>query len=131
VSSTIVIRIDFVEESQQPSIPEQVTFIAGGTVPTGGWTNPQLKQTDAVQVPESPSGPTRSDRLADFAFLADKPDGVVTQPEQRLSATARIDKLPYAGVRVWSSSNCIEHEWGKPRSTRSLPLDVCKAHRDQ
>ena len=81
--------------------PHVVQVCARGTVPTGGWTNAQLRPVIYVQAP--PNG------IYDFDFVATPPTGIVPQVITPIKAVRIWTPYPAGlhGVRVKSAGNSV------------------------
>jgi hypothetical protein len=81
------------------SFPPQLQITASGTVPTAGWTNPQLLPRTYIQAP--------LDGIYDFDFVADSPEGVVAQVVTSISANYLWQSFPseLKGVRIHAATN--------------------------
>jgi hypothetical protein len=81
--------------------PHTVRICARGLVPTGGWTNPQLRPVIYIQAP--PNG------IYDFDFVATPPSGIVPQVVLPIKAMRLWQPYPVKlkGVRVKSAGNSI------------------------
>ncbi len=79
--------------------PPMLNITAHGTVPTGGWTDPELIPYVYVQAPP--------DGIYDFDFVAQKPDGIVAQVITPIVANHTLREVPenLKGVRVHASLN--------------------------
>ncbi len=81
------------------SFPPQLQISASGTVPTAGWSNPQLKPHIHIQAPP--------DGIYGFDFVADPPEGVAAQVISSIEVTDIWENLPedVKGVRVHALQN--------------------------
>ena len=81
--------------------PHTVQVCARGTVPTGGWTNAQLRPVIYIQAP--PNG------IYDFDFVATPPTGIVPQVITPIKAMRMWTPAPAGlhGVRVKSAGNSV------------------------
>jgi hypothetical protein len=81
------------------SFPPQLQISASGTVPTAGWSNPQLEPHIHVQAPP--------DGIYGFDFAADPPEGVTAQVISPMDVTDVWENLPEGvkGVRIHASQN--------------------------
>lgn len=97
------------------SFPPQLRISASGTVPTGGWSSPRLVPYIYIQPPP--------DGIFDFDFVADPPEGIVTQVISPIDAVYVWKDFPerLRGVRIHASQNSktILLETGKPDSGQS------------
>jgi hypothetical protein len=90
------------------SFPPKLQILASGTVPTGGWTNPQLIPFNYIQAPP--------DGIYDFDFIATPPDGIATQAITPIEADFLWENLPKGlkGIRIHASVNskvaCLSSE---------------------
>lgn len=72
--------------------PSQLQIIARGTVPSAGWTNPQLIPVAYVQAPP--------DCIYDFEFMATPPKGAAAQVITPIFVKQRFPAQQLRGVRV-------------------------------
>ena len=81
--------------------PRMLSIVAKGTVPTGGWSEAELVPYVYIQPP--------SDGIYDFDFIAEPPDGIVTQGFAEITADHTIRQIPdgLKGVRVHASQNAL------------------------
>jgi len=81
------------------SFPPQLQISASGTVPTGGWSHPQLKPHIHIQAPP--------DGIYDFDFVAARPDGTVPQAISTIHAGYVMRTFPETlkGVRIHAATN--------------------------
>lgn len=81
------------------SFPPKLRIKASGTVPTGGWAHPRLDPYVYIQPP--PNG------IYDFDFVADPPEGPVTQAITPIEAVYTWENFPeeVKGVRVHASQS--------------------------
>jgi hypothetical protein len=81
------------------TFPPKLQISASGTVPTGGWSNPQLIPFNYIQAP--------TDGIYDFDFIADPPDGAATQVITPIEAGFLWENLPAGlkGIRIHASMN--------------------------
>jgi hypothetical protein len=81
------------------SFPPQLQIAASGTVPTSGWSNPQLVPYNYVQAPP--------DGIYDFDFVATPPQDIVTEVITPIRAQYTWPTFPQelVGVRIHSSTN--------------------------
>jgi hypothetical protein len=85
------------------SNPPALFVSAKGYVRTGGWTNPRLEPRVYVDPPE--------DGIQEYDFIADEPDGMVTQAIEVVNAShvMQIDALTWIrGVRIYAETNDVE-----------------------
>lgn len=82
------------------SFPPQIQVTAFGTVPTGGWTNPQLVPYTYVQAPP--------DGIYDFDFVATPPDGMATQAITPIRVRTTLTDENIKGIRVHAALNFKE-----------------------
>jgi hypothetical protein len=81
------------------SFPPQLRITASGTVPTAGWTNPQLLPRIYIQAPP--------DGIYDFDFVANPPKNTAAQVVTPIQATYVWQSLPSGlkGVRIHAATN--------------------------
>jgi hypothetical protein len=79
------------------SYPPQLQILATGTVPTTGWTNPQLVPYTYIQAPP--------DGIYDFDFVAVPPTEVVAQVITPISVKYEWSAQCVKGVRIHASTN--------------------------
>ncbi len=96
-----VLEVQSVQLSILESLPEQLRIIASGTVPTGGWTDPELIQYVYVTPPR--------DGIYDFDFVAKPPEGIVTQVITPIEVSYTLESIPddLKGARIHASTNAI------------------------
>ena len=84
------------------SRPPQLDISADGTVRTSGWKNAELSPYVYVTPPE--------DGIQEFDFVAEPPDGVVSQVITPISANTIMEEIPdwLKGVRVYAETNQVE-----------------------
>lgn len=103
------------------SRPPKTIVYAAGTVPTSGWSNPQLAPWYYIMPPE--------DGIQDIDFYATppKPGSIVLQTLRDIDTDILMDRDPFNywgpgkklnGVRIHSASNALEafFDPGSPRS---------------
>ncbi len=111
------------------SFPPKLQISASGTVPTGGWSNPQLVPFNYIQAPP--------DGIYDFDFIATPPDGIATQVITPIEVNFLWENLPEGlkGVRIHASSNskvaflnseddCTQANEGVPQPNRFTLTDA-------
>ena len=83
----------------QESFPPKLEITASGTVPTAGWTNPQLLPRVYVQAPP--------DNIYDFDFVANSPQETTAQVATPIRATYVWQSLTTGlkGVRIHAATN--------------------------
>ncbi len=90
-------------------MPPKIGVTAAGTVPTTGWTNPQLGAWFYISPP--------ADGIQDLDFSADEPTGIVLRVFTPIAAALVIDRdpndywgkgKPLLGVRIHAHTNAIE-----------------------
>ncbi|WP_404789131.1 hypothetical protein [Altericista sp. CCNU0014] len=81
------------------TFPAKLKISASGTVPTGGWSHPQLVPFTYIQAPP--------DGIYDFDFVAEPPDGSATQAITPIAAEFLWENLPQGlkGIRIHASAN--------------------------
>lgn len=96
MSTTIysVEKIDF--DSRNPG-NGQIKIMATGQVNTGGWRNPSLERLRAKD----------ENGFQMYRFVADAPDGIVTQAFEEVSATALIGDGEAKGVSIEAATNTL------------------------
>lgn len=67
----LILDIQEIHLSILKSNPPKLAITVNGIVPTGGWQNPELVEYVYVQPPP--------DGIYDFDFIAEAPQGIVTQ----------------------------------------------------
>ena len=94
-----VLEIQSVQLSVLESAPPKLRIVASGTVPTAGWTEPQLLPFVYIQPPP--------DGIYDFSFVAKAPREIVPQVITPITADFLLEPLPddLRGVRVHASLN--------------------------
>jgi hypothetical protein len=97
MTSKIILEVQEVELFSEH--PRTLLIAAAGTVPTTGWSNPQLSPYIYITPPQ--------DGIWDFAFVADAPTGPALDVITRVETQYRWDDFPpdLAGVRVHASTN--------------------------
>ena len=94
-----ILEITEVRLAVLESFPPQLQISASGTVPTAGWSDPQLKPHIHIQAPP--------DGIYGFDFVADPPEGVAAQVISAIEVTDVWENLPEGvkGVRIHASQN--------------------------
>ncbi|MBA4141819.1 MAG: hypothetical protein H0X43_02195 [Nitrosospira sp.] len=94
-----ILEVIEVELAVLESFPPKLRITAAGTVRTGGWSNPRLEPYVHIQAPP--------DGIHDFDFVADRPEGIVTQVISPIAAVYTWENFPEGvkGVRVHASEN--------------------------
>jgi hypothetical protein len=94
VQSVTQVSLDVLE-----SFPPQLQITASGTVPTAGWTNPQLLPRTYIQAPP--------DNIYDFDFVATPPKDTTAQVVMPIQAAYVWQSLPSGlkGVRIHAATN--------------------------
>lgn len=94
-----VTSVEQVTVRTMESSPEQLQIEANGTVPTGGWTKPELR----------PSQEKGSNGTLVLEFFAQPPEGMATQVLSPVTATYTTAKpKDYKGVKVVAQTNSKE-----------------------
>lgn len=95
----LILEVHTVQLSVLESEPPKLRIVASGTVPSTGWTQPQLIPFVYIQPP--------IDGIYDFSFVAQEPKGTVPQVITPITADYLLDPIPDAlkGVRVNASLN--------------------------
>lgn len=95
------------------SNPPKIGVTANGTVPSTGWTDPELGPWYYLLPP--------ADGIQDFDFYATEPTGIVIPVKMPIAAYLIIDRQPdnywgpgkpLVGVRIHSQSNSVEARFG-------------------
>ncbi len=109
MSKHTVYRVDDVTAALLESDPPKLNVTAQGTVPTQGWSNPELTPYVYVMPP--------LDGIQDFGFIAEPPIGIVPQVLTPITASYTMDSPPswLLGVRVHASTNAKEAFLGGAR----------------
>lgn len=94
-----VLEVKSVQLALLKSNPPMLSITTFGTVPTGGWKDPELVPYVYIQPPP--------DGIYDFDFVATAPDGIVTQAITPIVANHTLPEIPeeLKGVRVHASRN--------------------------
>ncbi|MBD9628011.1 hypothetical protein IB279_34225 [Ensifer sp. ENS06] len=91
-----------------PENPPAIAISARGTVPTTGWTRPDLVPWVYIVPPK--------DGILDLDFVSSQPPGIVAQVVSPISVTkAMLVPAWVVGVRVHSSTNDMEANIGGGR----------------
>lgn len=105
-----ILEVTQVELTVLESFPPQLRIAASGTVPTAGWCGPRLVPYIYIQPPP--------DRIYDFDFVADPPEGSAAQVISPIDAVYVWKDSPkrLKGVRIHASQNSKTAllETGKP-----------------
>ncbi len=98
---TTVLEVTDVNLSLIKTYPPQLLIVACGTVPSSGWTDPQLVPYIYKKPPE--------DGIYDFSFCANAPEGPVTRPIETITAEHTLTQIPegFRGVRIHASTNAM------------------------
>jgi hypothetical protein len=102
MNQSVILRIDRLTVALLKSNPPQLSITVQGTVPTPGWSQPELVPYVYVMPP--------IDGILDFDFIAKPPTNVVSQVLTPIAFT-HIEKNPPSwvrGVRVHASLNSKE-----------------------
>ena len=108
------------------SFPPKLRITASGTVPTGGWSNPELTPFINIQAP--------SDGIYDFDFRADPPTGLAPEVISSIHADYVWDNFPkkLKGVRVNASQNSqtalLDNSAQRGRQPNRFTLRGCDGH---
>lgn len=96
----LVLSVTDVNAAMTKSLPPYLMLNVAGSVPTTGWTNPEL--VPAVYFVEPADG------IWDFQFIAERPTGIVNQVVTNISASCSV-VLPRwcRGVRIAASTNRV------------------------
>lgn len=99
-SFELILEVLDIQFSILESFPPQIHVQATGTVPSKGWTRPQLIPYTYIQLPP--------DGIYDYAFVAIPPRQVAAQVLSRIST--RLQEVPQGakGIRVHASLNSKE-----------------------
>ncbi len=94
--------------------PPTLAIYAEGIAPTPGYTNPRLEPYVYIHPP--------TDGIWDFAFVADKPGGIVPTVLCPISTTYYWHNYPkdLKGVRVHASQNSVEAKLNERTATATL-----------
>jgi hypothetical protein len=95
-----ILEITELNVSILESFPPQLKVLAKGTVPSAGWTNPQLIPYVYIQAPP--------DGIYDFDFVATPPKGVAAQVVSPIRVSATLPGQGVKGIRVHASLNAKE-----------------------
>lgn len=95
-----ILEITDLHVSILESFPPQIRVTAFGTVPTGGWTNPQLVPYTYVQAPP--------DGIYDFDFVATPPTEPATQVISPIRVRMTVTDQNIKGIRAHASLNSKE-----------------------
>ena len=99
-ASTQVFEITDLHVGILESFPPQLDITVRGTVPSAGWTDPQLTPYTYVQTPP--------DGVYDFDFVATPPKGVVTQVMTPIRLRVVLPGAGINGIRVHAAQNSKE-----------------------
>ena len=108
------------------SFPPKLQIAASGTVPTGGWSNPELTPFINIQAPP--------DGIYDFDFRADPPEGFAAEVISPIHADYVWDNFPkeLKGVRVNASQNLqtalLDNSGQHGRQPNRFTLKGCDNH---
>lgn len=117
MSTSKVLRVRSVELALlEKSEPPQLAITAQGTVPTPGWTAPELIPYVYIQQPP--------DGIYDFDFVAEPPGGITTQVLTPITVRHTVQSVPVGlkGVRIHASTNSQEALLGE---TGGGPGTIC------
>jgi hypothetical protein len=95
-----VLEITEVNVAILESFPPQLQVTVFGTVPSTGWSNPQLVPYTYIQAPP--------DGIYDFDFVANPPKDVVAQTIGPIRVRSQFFADGVKGIRVHASLNCKE-----------------------
>jgi hypothetical protein len=93
----LVLEVTEVNLAILESFPPQLQITAFGTVPTTGWTNPQLIPYTYIQAPP--------DGIYDFDFVATPPKDVAAQVISPIRVRVVVPSEGIKGVRIHASTN--------------------------
>jgi hypothetical protein len=93
----LVLEVTEVNLAILESFPLQLQITAFGTVPTTGWTNPQLIPYTYIQAPP--------DGIYDFDFVATPPKDISAQVISPIRVRAVVPAEGIKGIRVHASTN--------------------------
>lgn len=108
----LVLTVSDICAAMTQSVPPFLMLHVTGVVPTTGWTGGQLVPAVYYAAP--------ADGVWGFQFMAQRPDGIVSQVLTPIAATLTIE-LPHwcRGVRISASTNELEQALlGGPRPDR-------------
>jgi hypothetical protein len=95
-----ILEITELNVSILESFPPQLKVLAKGTVPTTGWSNPQLIPYVYVQAPP--------DGIYDFDFVATPPKDIAAQVISPIRVSATLPGQGVKGIRIHASTNFKE-----------------------
>ncbi|SEK65606.1 hypothetical protein [Nitrosovibrio tenuis] len=107
-----ILKVKEVGLAVPESFPPQLHISASGTVPTAGWSNPQLMPHVHIQAPP--------DGIYGFDFVAVPPEGATAQVISSIEVADVWENLPEGikGVRIHASQN-----------SKTILLDLSKPDR--
>ncbi len=91
------------------SLPPKIIVTATGTVPTSGWTKPELSQWFYIRAPD--------DGIQDFDFVAQAPTGPALERISPIEGVTMLEAdpsnywgsgKPLKGVRIHSQTNSVQ-----------------------
>lgn len=100
----LVLSVTDVNVAMTKSLPPLLMLNVAGTVPTAGWTTPEI--VPSVYLIEPPDG------IWDFHFMATPPNGLVSQVISSIEASLTVPLPKWCvGVRVHSANNKVEEHF--------------------
>lgn len=95
-----VLEISAIHLALLESFPAKLQITVAGTVPSPGWSNPQLVPYTYVQAPP--------DGIYDFDFVATPPQGIVTKVVTPIRVRTTVPATGVKGVRIHAALNVKE-----------------------